>query len=234
MSAVRPQPRERIGVIIVAAGHSQRMEGIDKVFALIGNKPLLAWSIAPFEASPLVDEIVIAVHRTRIQDGRRLVSDAGLQKVSQICRGGERRQDSVREALWRMGKCDWVLVHDGARPGATAELIGQGIEAARETGVAVPGIPIRDTVKRANNAGIVEQTLERKGLYAIQTPQVFRYNILWAAHQAEAPDVTDDAALVERLGYAVKVFPGLQQNIKVTTQEDLNAVGAFLSKGTPV
>lgn len=218
----------RVGAIIVAGGLSERMAGVNKIFAHIHGRPVLAWTVAAFETSPLVDEIVIAVHRGAIQQGRDLAQREGWKKVSQVCRGGVRRQDSVREALWRLGKCDWVLVHDGARPCVDADLIAQGLEAAGETGAAAPGMPVHETVKRAGPGGQVLETLDRTGLWLVQTPQVFRYDMIWHAYQQASDEVTDDAALVERLGHGVKLFPGSPKNIKVTVAADLEVVSQYL------
>jgi len=221
---------ERIGVIIVAAGLSRRMGAIDKAFTSVLGRPLLAWAVDPFEHSPVVDEIVLAVHRQKVQQGRALVFEQGWKKVTQVCRGGERRQDSVREALLRLQKCDWVAVHDGARPCVPPQLLLQGIEAAKETGAAVPGVSLTDTIKRVDDTGLVEGTVDRGGLWAIQTPQVFRYAILWAAYQSMGAEATDDAVLVEQTGHRVRVFPGDRDNIKVTVAQDLPVVTALLQR----
>lgn len=209
------------------------MGGADKVFAPVHGRPLLAWTVSVFERSPAVHEIVVAVRRTAIQEGRELARREGWQKVTQVCRGGQRRQDSVREALWRLGKCDWVLVHDGARPCIEEDLLLRGLEAAQQTGAAAPGIPVYETVKRAGAEGIVVETLDRSGLWLVQTPQVFRYAILWDAYQQAGEDATDDAALVERLGYGVKLFPGSARNIKVTVAADLEVVSRYLGAVEP-
>ncbi len=204
------------------------MDGVDKIFAPLKGRPLLAWTVATFENNPLVDEIVVAVHRQAIQQGRALAQTDGWKKVSQVCRGGQRRQDSVREALWRLGKCDWVLVHDGARPCIDAGLIERGLDAARETGAAIPAMPVVETVKRGDERALVTETLDRQGLWLVQTPQVFRYDILWDAYKDPADEATDDAALVERRGMPVKLFRGSAKNLKVTLPEDLERVAAYL------
>jgi 2-C-methyl-D-erythritol 4-phosphate cytidylyltransferase len=124
--------------------------------------------------------------------------------------------------------CDFVFVHDGARPLVTPELIARGLEAARETGAAVPGVRIADTVKEAGDDGLVVQTVDRSRLWAIQTPQVFRYELLVRAHREVTADVTDDAAMVEALGVPVRVFEGDRRNLKVTVAEDLEVVRGVL------
>ncbi|MBI2887486.1 MAG: 2-C-methyl-D-erythritol 4-phosphate cytidylyltransferase [Chloroflexi bacterium] len=221
---------QRVGVLIVAAGRSRRMEGVDKIFAPVLGRPLLAWTVAAFEGSPLVDEIVVAVDRRRIGDARALAREEGWRKVSQVCRGGEGRQDSVREALWRLSPCEWVAVHDGARPCVAHELLHQGLLAAQETGAAVPGLAVTDTLKRVDADGFIEATVDRSGLWAVQTPQVFRYAILWAAYQQAVPDVTDDAAVVAQLGHRVRVYPGAPENIKVTALQDLATVALYIQR----
>lgn len=206
------------------------MGGIDKVFAPLLGRPLLAWSIDAFNTWDAVDSIVVAVDRHRIQDGRALVRAGGWSKVTQVCRGGRRRQDSVREALWRLGPCDWVAVHDGARPCVTPGLMTAGYEAARETGAAVPGLLVVDTLKRVAETGEVLETVDRAGLHAVQTPQFFRRDLLWAAHERDTADATDDAAQVERTGGRVRLFPGDPLNIKVTVPGDLDVVAAALQR----
>lgn len=229
-----PAPAPRVGAIIVAAGAGERMAGVDKIFAPILGRPLVAWTVSAFEQCPAVDEIVLAVHRSTIQQGRALAQAEGWRKLSQVCRGGPRRQDSVREALWRLGKCDWVVIHDGDRPCIVPDLILRGLSAARETGAAVPGIPVYDTVKRTGSDGLVAETLDRAGLWLIQTPQVFAYGALWAAHEAGGADATDDAALLERRGHAVSVFPGSPDNLKVTVPADLETAAEWLyRRATP-
>jgi 2-C-methyl-D-erythritol 4-phosphate cytidylyltransferase len=218
-----------VGVIVVAAGSSQRMDGVDKIYAPVLGRPLLAWSLDTLEADPSVDTVVVAVHRQRLIDARALVRDSGWTKVAQVCRGGATRQDSVREALWRLGPCDWVALHDGARPCITAALLAQGIAAAQATGAAVPALAVSDTVKRAGDDLRVLATVDRTGLFLAQTPQVFRHATLWAAYQQPGEPASDDAALVERAGGTVQLFPGSPDNIKVTEPGDLERAERILA-----
>ncbi len=229
MSYVGPNGPERAGVIVVAAGISQRMGEVDKIFAPILGKPLLAWTIDALEADDTVDEVVIAVHRQRLLEARDLARRRDWRKVSQVCRGGMTRQDSVREALWRIGKCEWVAVHDGARPCFDPASIRRGIAAATATGAAIPALPVRDTVKRAGDDQRVIGTVERTGLYLAQTPQIFRYAMLWAAYQQSGAPASDDAALVERMGNTVQIFEGSPDNIKVTQLDDLERAARILA-----
>jgi len=220
-----------VGAVIVAAGGSTRMSGADKLFATIGGRPLLARTLQAFEDSLLVERIVLVLSAANLERGRALVAEGGIDKLSAVCMGGPRRQDSVRLGLEALGPCEWVLVHDGARPLVTTALIERGLAAARETGAAVPAVPIADTVKLAAPDGRVEQTLDRSGLWAAQTPQVFRYDLLLRAHREVTGDVTDDSAMLEALGLPVKLFEGSPANIKVTTPEDLRLAEALLEAG---
>ncbi|MDO8613390.1 MAG: 2-C-methyl-D-erythritol 4-phosphate cytidylyltransferase [Dehalococcoidia bacterium] len=220
-----------VGAIIVAAGGSTRMHGADKLFADLGGRPLLARSLQPFQDSPLVERIVLVLSAANLERGRALAAECGIDKLAAACEGGPRRQDSVRLGLEALGPCEWVLVHDGARPLVTTELIERGLAAARETGAAVAAVAVSDTVKLAAPDGTVERTLDRKGLWAAQTPQVFRYDLLLRAHREVTAEVTDDVAMLEALGLPVKLYEGSPANIKVTTPEDLRLAEALLEAG---
>jgi len=223
--------RAPVGAIIVAAGGSSRMVGADKLFALLGGGPLLARALQPFQGSPLVGRIVLVLSGANLERGRALADAYGIGKLTAACEGGPRRQDSVRLGLEALGPCDWVLVHDGARPLVSAELIERGLAAARETGAAVPAVPVADTVKEAGRDGLVHRTLDRSRLWAAQTPQVFRHDLLLRAHREVSAEVTDDAAMLEALGLPVKLFEGSPANIKVTTPGDLRLAEALLEAG---
>jgi 2-C-methyl-D-erythritol 4-phosphate cytidylyltransferase len=210
----------KVGAIIVAAGESRRMGGIDKVFAPLGGKPVLAWALDAFETCPAISQIVVVVSKNNLERCRKLIVEKGLSKSIEVCAGGRRRQDSVAAGL-KLLNCDWVVIHDGARPLVTRDLIERGLEAAQETGAAVAAVPVTDTIKVANDDGIVLQTPPRQNLWAIQTPQVFRHGLIAEAHKKANSEVTDDASLVEQLGYKVKLYMGAYDNIKITTNHDL-------------
>ncbi len=212
-----------IGAIILAAGRSQRMGGGDKLWVSLGGRPLLAHTLSIFQHCSSIHRIALVLAAGRQRLGHALVKGAHFGKVAAICFGGEERQDSVRAGLEALGPCDWVVVHDGARPLVTRKLIEEGLAAARETGAATCGVAAQETIKTVKEGGLVEKTLERERLWLTQTPQVFRYDMLVEAHRAAAgqPPASDDAALVERLGYQVKVYMGSYHNLKVTTPEDL-------------
>ena len=138
-----------------------------------------------------------------------------------VCKGGERRQDSVLRGLERLGSCDLVVIHDGARPFITPELLDRGIAAALEEGAAIAAVPVKDTIKQSDDCDVVERTLPRDRLWAVQTPQIFDASVIREAHEKVKETVTDDSSMVEAIGHPVKVFQGSYFNIKVTTPEDL-------------
>ncbi len=222
------QPSGKVGAVIAAAGSSRRMAGQDKIFAELGGRPLLAWSVDVFENCPSVHQVVVVLGQQSVDKGRRLVQNSGWTKVSDVCAGGDRRQDSVREGLSRLKGCDWVVIHDGARPCLTVELVEQGLKEAMKTGAAIAAVPVSDTIKAVLPDNRVERTVPREALWSVQTPQVFRLDVIRRAYQDIAGDVTDDAALVEQTGCPVSVYPGSRQNIKVTTSEDLVLAAAIL------
>ena len=221
-------PNSRIGVVVVAAGMSSRMEGVDKTFAPVRDIPLVAHCLDKFESFAPVGEIVLVLAQSSQQRGRDLVQSRGYRKVSRVCPGGARRQDSVRAGLEALAPCRWVVVHDGARPCFDHALLRRGLDAAWHTGAAVAGVPVKDTIKVISPDHLVADTPPRDTLWAAQTPQVFRYDLLLEAHRNCDQDVTDDAAMVELLGHPVQMFLGSYENLKVTTPEDLTIMEALL------
>lgn len=219
--------KQRVGAVIAAAGNSQRMGGVDKVMADLGGEPVLARALDVFQTCGSVDQIVVVLSRENLEAGKKLIAGVGVSKVSDVCQGGERRQDSVLAGLERLERCDWVVIHDGARPLVTADLIESGLEAAGETGAAVAAVPVTDTIKVAGDDGFVQGTPPRQSLWAVQTPQVFRFEIIAQAYRQAKYEVTDDARLVEQLGHRVKLYMGSYDNIKVTTPADLALAGVL-------
>lgn len=219
---------EKVGAIVVAAGTGRRMGGVDKILANVAGQPLLAHTVDAFQRCPAIDQIVIVLSQERIDEGQRLVKEHRWSKVSEVCRGGARRQDSVNEGLKRLSGCQWVVIHDGARPCLSQKLIEEGLRMARHSGAAIPAIPVTDTIKVVSADSFVVETPLRHGLWSAQTPQVFRCDIINEAYRQAHGDASDDASLVESLGYKVKVYPGSDINIKVTTPDDLLRAEAFL------
>jgi 2-C-methyl-D-erythritol 4-phosphate cytidylyltransferase len=205
------------------------MNGIDKVLAPLGGRPVLSYVLSAFDSCKSVDNIVLVVNEKSLAACRKLIAE--LSKPIEVCVGGKRRQDSVAAGLKKLKNCDWVVIHDGARPLVTEELIEEGLKAAKETGAAVAAVPVTDTIKVAGDDRIVLETPPRQNIWAVQTPQVFRFDIISKAYQEAKGEVTDDAALVEQAGYKIKLYMGSYDNIKITTPQDLLIAEAILKHG---
>jgi 2-C-methyl-D-erythritol 4-phosphate cytidylyltransferase len=196
------------------------MVGMNKLFASLRGKPILAWSVDTCERYDLVQQIVLVLNDKDLTGGQKLRKQKNWSKVT-VCSGGARRQDSVKEGLRQIKDCDWVMIHDGARPFLTLDLIEDGLRVVGETGAAAAAVPVKDTIKLTCNGDLVEETVKRERLWAAQTPQIFAFNMIARAYENLTTEVTDDSAAVERLGYKVKLYMGDYENIKVTTPEDL-------------
>lgn len=226
------------GAVIVSAGVGKRMNAaVSKQYLQVGGKPIVVHAMEAFQRSNAVDAIVLVVGAGDEAYGSELARTYGLDKVSAVVAGGAERQHSVRrgvEALKALyPELEWVLVHDGARPLVTTDVVERSLAAAAVTGASVPAVPVKDTIKSADRDGIVVATPERSSLWAVQTPQAFRADVLLEAHaRAEADAVlgTDDAMLVERLGIGVKIAEGDYRNVKVTTPDDLELVERWLAE----
>jgi len=218
---MKTDSQQKVGAVIAAAGSSQRMGGADKVWALLGGKPILVRVVDTFQKCKLIDQIVIVLSQPNIERCQQLVAEQKWSKVTDVCLGGKRRQDSVLAGIRHLDDCRWVVIHDGARPLLTENLISHGLTEARGTGAAVAAVPVTDTIKIAGDDRLVQQTPPRRNLWAVQTPQVFRFDIIAEAYRRAKGEVTDDASLVEQLGYRVKLYMGSYDNIKITTPDDL-------------
>jgi 2-C-methyl-D-erythritol 4-phosphate cytidylyltransferase len=222
---------QKVSAVIAAAGESRRMGGVDKVFAPLGGRPALSYVLDAFEECESVNQIIVVVNKACLEKCRELIAEMKYAKPVEVCAGGKRRQDSVAAGLKELKDCDWVVIHDGARPLVTRGLIEEGLEVAKETGAAVAAVPVTDTIKMAGDDKIVRQTLPRRNLWAVQTPQVFQADIISKAYQKAEGEVTDDAALVEALGGKVKLYMGAYDNIKITTKKDLMIAEVLLRHG---
>ncbi|MCS7001600.1 MAG: 2-C-methyl-D-erythritol 4-phosphate cytidylyltransferase [Dehalococcoidia bacterium] len=211
--------------VVVGAGSGVRFGG-DKIVALLAGKAVLAHAVAPFEASPRVDGVVVVARAEAIAEVTRIAQAEGWRKVRAIVPGGARRQDSVLAGA-RAAQAEWVVIHDAARPLLPVAVIDRGLVAAQRTGAAIAALPVRDTIKRVDADGRIVGTVDRSTLWAAQTPQVFRSALLIPALE-HAGDVTDDAAAVEAIGGEVTVFLGDEINLKVTTPRDLAVAEALL------
>ena len=215
-----------IGAIIVAAGSSTRMGGADKLLYQLDSRPLLAHSLAQFDAHPRIESVVVVASTANI-DAIGAIASA-FPRI-RVVLGGPRRRDSVLRGLDALEGRDIAVVHDGARPLVTAPLIDAAIDGAIEAGAALCAVPVLDTVKRGDAAGLVRGTVSREDLWLAQTPQAFRTGVLRRAHASHDIDATDDAALVELLDEPVRLVKGSRENIKVTTPEDVALVEALLA-----
>ena len=220
--------------VVVAAGSSTRM-GFDKVLAEVGGQPVIVRCLKSFQEAPGVAEVVVVTRTDLVPEVGRLCQDYGLTKVTKVIRGGDTRTQSARlGTLECSGRAKLIAIHDGARPFVTVQVIEDAVAQAAASGAAAPAVPVKDTIKSARE-GVVDETLDRSVLYAVQTPQVFDGDLIRAALQKALDDgveLTDDCAAVERLGMKVVLTPGDERNIKLTTPADL-VVGELLSEEAP-
>ena len=210
-----------------------------KQFLNLNGKPILAVTLEAFEACPAVDHIIIVVPSTDIAFCREeVVEKYKFRKVRKIVEGGARRQDSVRLGIEAIeGECHWVLIHDAVRPLINLSFITDVIKAAQEYRAVITALPLKETLKEADDRGTVLKTLERNRLRLVQTPQIFRYTDIRLAHQKALQEewghAPDDAFLVEKLGISVQIVKGLEENIKITTPHDLALAGFLLARTRP-
>jgi 2-C-methyl-D-erythritol 4-phosphate cytidylyltransferase/2-C-methyl-D-erythritol 2,4-cyclodiphosphate synthase len=213
------------------------MGGIDKIFASLGGQPVLSHTINVFQDSSAVGAIVIVLSETNLAAGQQLVDALGDSKVKAVLSGGQRRQDSARIGIEFLSQMEtpsaYIAIHDGPRPFIDDALINRGLVAARESGAAVPGIPVTDTIKLVDEHSHVVDTPIRGMLRAVQTPQIFVRELIARAHAEVSSDVTDDAMMVETVGGKVAIFEGSPVNIKITTPEDLVNAEQILSRLQP-
>ena len=215
-------PLGRCGAVIVAAGNASRMGGIDKVMAKLQGEPMIVRTVRAFQEAIAIKEIVIVTRQDLIQPIKELTRD--YDKVVDVVCGGSSRQESVGLGLAALSnKCKLAAIQDGARPLISQEVIDRTVRAAHSYGAAAPAIPVKDTIKVVKG-GVVDHTPDRSTLMAIQTPQVFDFDLIRGAlKKAELEDwaVTDDCSAVELMGMSVKIVEGDERNIKVTTPLDL-------------
>ena len=223
--------------LIPAAGIGKRMgASINKQYLQLNGLPILARTISVFEQSPLIDSVYLVIPADEIQYCQKHVVEAcGFKKIVAIVPGGAERQNSVMNGLnamrYHVSDNDIVLIHDGARPLVTENVLRESINTAHIHGAAVVAVPVKDTIKMVSN-NIVDSTPQRKSLWQAQTPQTFRFGTILTAHQSAETNHfsgTDDASLVEQFGGKVHIIPGDYRNIKITTPEDLVLAEAFLS-----
>jgi 2-C-methyl-D-erythritol 4-phosphate cytidylyltransferase len=221
-----------ITAIIVAAGSSRRM-GFDKLFALLAGKPVIAHSIAAFENCKQIDEIVLVARDERLKDFEKLVRRENFKKIRKLVAGGSERHYSVWNGLQAVNAgTDYVAIHDGARPLVTPSLIRRCIQLAAKEGAVSCSAPIPDTVKRASSDQVVTDSVERSGLWAMQTPQVFSSGLIlqaYAAIIAKNEQVTDEVSAVQRLGKKIALLRNDDWNLKITFPRDLEMAEHILA-----
>ncbi len=224
----------KVAAILLAAGGSTRMNGVDKIVVPLLGRPLLEYSLELLTRSESIDSIILVAGNRNADSVRILANQTHTHKIPTVCTGGSRRQDSVRAGLDYVGDATHVLVHDGARPLIDAPLISRAVQAMSDHDAAIAAVPVKDTIKIAGNDLTVFKTVPRNSLWAVQTPQIFKADLLRTAHRSIESDVTDDASMVELLGHEVKLFMGSYENIKVTTPEDIVIAEAILRSRSEV
>ncbi len=224
-------PLKTCGAVIVAAGTASRMGGIDKVMAPLKGEPMIARTVRTFQNCDAISEIVIVTREDLILPITALCRD--MPKVRAVVRGGKSRQESVGLGLGALSsKVKLAAVHDGARPLISWQVIDRVVRAAHSYGAAAPAIPVKDTIKVVEGR-VVKNTPDRSTLFAVQTPQVFDFDLLRGAlkkAEADGAAVTDDCSAVELMGMSVKIVEGDERNIKVTTPLDLKIAELLLEE----
>lgn len=224
-----------VSAIIVAAGQGVRMgNSIPKQYLTLGDRPILAYSLMAFSLCSSVDKLYLVIPESDVDYCRhKIVLPLKLSIDIQLVPGGPQRQLSVYNGLRKIeDRQGIVVIHDGARPFVKPEHIQMCILGARETGACILAVPVADTLKKVNRSGLIDNTIERKGVWQAQTPQAFAYDLIIRAHEKAREDgfiASDDALLVERLDNKVKIVTGNRNNLKITTPEDLQIAQAMLA-----
>lgn len=224
-----------VTAIILASGKGSRMgAGLDKCFLSLGPRPVVAWSLLAFEKCSDVHKIILVVRKDQLSAARGLQMMFGISKLEKIVIGGNRRQDSVNAALKEIDPYDTrtIVIHDGARPCVTPELIRETIKFAKRCGSGIAASPVIDTIKVAGKGMLAESTPDRSTLWAVQTPQAFASEKLLEAYakfgSSKTQTFTDDAAVLEALGEQPRLVKWEAPNIKITTPIDLTIAAALL------
>lgn len=226
--------KQKYAAIVLAAGSGKRMNSkVHKQYLIIQDRPVLYYSLKAFEDSA-VDEIVLVVGKGEEEFCRKEIVDKyGISKVKAIVEGGKERYHSVFEGLKQTSDADYVLIHDGARPFVNQNIIRRCMQEVQKYQACVVGMPVKDTIKIADEEGYAKQTPDRKNVWMIQTPQTFSYALIYEAYEemlkTEDTAITDDAMVLERIkGKKSKLIEGSYRNIKITTPEDLLIANVYL------
>jgi len=224
----------RVCAIVVAAGKGKRLKSkTPKPLVKLAGKPLIVYSLQALSRHPAVQEIIVVANPSGAGVIAGVIKQYRIGKIKSIVLGGRRRQDSVYNGLRAVADdSGLVLVHDAARPFIDKAMISAALKQAAAFGAAIAGVPVKATIKKAKNKNFVEKTIDRSSLWEIQTPQVFRKDLLLAAFKKSGmADVTDEAMLIEISGGKVAITPGSYNNIKVTSPEDLVLAKAIIKNG---
>ncbi|MBS4536855.1 2-C-methyl-D-erythritol 4-phosphate cytidylyltransferase [Clostridium sp. D2Q-11] len=225
---------KKVSIVIPAAGMGKRMnKDINKQYIELKGKAILAWTIERFDNNKYVDEIIIVAKEDEIDFCKEnIIKKYKFKKVKDVVAGGNERRDSVFNGLKKVSEnTGIVLIHDGARPFVTDEIINDAIKEALQNNAIVVGVPVKDTIKKVKEDNTIVSTPNRKGLWAVQTPQGFSYELILNCYNRgieEDIEVTDDSMLVEYYGHSVKMIIGSYKNIKITTPEDVIIGEAFI------
>lgn len=228
--------KDKIVAIVLAGGQGKRMNSdVQKQFMLIQDKPVLYYSLLEFQKSEIDEIVLVASAGTLSYCREEIVEPYEFHKVTQIVEGGKERYHSVMNGIKAAGECDYLLIHDGARPFVDQDMIKRTVAAVKRYKACIVGMPVKDTIKLVDEEQFVAGTPERKHLWMIQTPQAFLYNLIRRAYEElmknKEISVTDDAMVVESVtGIQVKLVEGSYKNIKITTPEDLLIAEAFLER----
>ncbi len=223
-------PDPRCSAIVVAAGKGSRMQSeMKKQFLPLLGMPVLSHTLEAIEKSDFIEEIILVVSEEDILTAKDIVAASDLEKVSKIVAGGKNRAESVSKGLAEVSdSADVVLIHDGVRPCISETLVEECIRNAKEHGASALGVKPKNTIKRINKNGFIEETVDREELVEIQTPQCFQTELIKKAYEDFDSSVTDDCALVEKLGVKIHITEGSYANIKLTTREDLLMLTALI------
>ena len=233
MSKITEKENKFVSAVIVSAGNSTRMGGINKQFLEINNVPVLIHTLRVFDKAESVDEIVVVTRESDIEDVKSLILSYDIKKVSNVVKGGETRQISVLNGVHSTSEdADFIAIHDGARPLVTVDIINDTLEQAFKYGAAATGVKVKDTVKQVNDNNDIVATPDRNYLRFIHTPQIFDKSLyLDAVNTVEnSKDFTDDCMLIEAYGRTVKFVDGDYENIKITTPEDVELAECYLKR----
>ena len=223
--------------VVPAGGTGTRMGGtVPKQFLELDGKPILYYTLKTLQDCGIISELILVVPEKEYDNA--CTDWLGKPEiVTKVVVGGEKRQDSVYNGFCELSpQTEIVLVHDGVRPFLSHQMIQESVDAAREYGAAITAIPVNDTIKKVDDSGLVSKTVDREGLWRVQTPQVFRYELLEEAFKKANSEKfygTDEGTLIEHLGKPVKIVEGSEQNIKITRPEDLRLSEIFISKAFP-